>query len=102
MMGMHGSYLPIPTSMLKIPEAKRQNQNSKITNFQIAEVDIFSLRKLFALSESVQKRVSGTQCEHRELYHARACSEGFICHGKATNAEHEKLIIFKITKISKS
>ena len=102
MMGMHGSCLPIPTSVPQTLQAKRENRNSKIVIFQIAEVDIFSLRKLFALSQSVQKRVSGTQCEHRELYHASACWEGFICHGKATNAEHEKLMIFKNTKISKS
>ena len=102
MMGMHGSNLPIPTSVPKTLQSKRENRNSKIAIFKIAEVDIFSLRKLFGLSESVQKRVPGTQRGHHELYHASACWEGFICHGKATNAEHEKLMIFKNTKISKS
>ena len=102
MMGMHGSNLPIPTSVPKTLQSKQENRNSKITIFQIAEVDIFCLRKLFALLESVQKRVPGTQHGHREPYHASACWQGLICHGNATNAEHEKFIIFKNMNFSKS
>ena len=77
-------------------------EKRKIWNFQIADVEFYNLRKLFAVLESVQKRVNNTENSHAERYQASAWSAGVIRHGKTKKAEHEKLIYFKIIKISKS
>ena len=60
------------------------------------------MRKVFAVLESVQKRVNNAANSHGELHQASAWPAGVIHHGKPKKAEHEKLINFKIIKISKS